>query len=157
MAILDKFPPPVRHAVLLWGSVFGLYVAQAVSAAGGVSGVDWHTVTVGAVNGACAAVAGIGILTLTPLTAQYGVGATTIPAAQAAADAAVQAAAAVPPVVNNYFTATPVATDPVPTDVVATDLGDGGSIGTTPNPAPAVDAAPAPVAPVVAPPVAGTY
>ena len=76
MNILDKVPAPVRHLLIVAGAVFGGYIVQAVLAAHGVSGVDWSGTLVDAVDATAVAVAtAAAALWLTPLTSQYGVGA----------------------------------------------------------------------------------
>ena len=73
MTWFDNLPPIVRHsAIAFFGAAFAV-VAGAVASASGVTGVDWGTTVLDAVNaGFVALVAAVGILFVTPLTKQYG-------------------------------------------------------------------------------------
>lgn len=74
--ILDKLPAPVRHFVLVFVGSALTVVVGAVASARGMSGVDWPNVLLDALNaGVVAGVAAVGIAAGTPITTQYGVGA----------------------------------------------------------------------------------
>lgn len=72
---IDNAPAPVRHAIIVFGSTFlGVY-ASAIIAAQGVTAVMWgDTLTLGLNRAAVATVTGLVVLTVLPVTRQYGVG-----------------------------------------------------------------------------------
>lgn len=73
-AALDRLPTALRDFVVGAAATGVGLVLQAVVGAGGVTGVDWPDVLLGAVNAAAVAGATVGLLAVTPLTAAYGVG-----------------------------------------------------------------------------------
>ena len=77
MMMLDKFPPLVRHLLIVFGGTFGGAILNAVIDAKGVTRVDWAAVAGTATDGAFYATAVVAVtLWLTPLTKQYGIGKT---------------------------------------------------------------------------------
>jgi hypothetical protein len=78
--MLDNLPPQVRHALIVFGSAFLGIFAKAIVDAGGVTGLAWQTTAAAALNGAVIAlIIGAGLLAGTPLSRQYGIGATPTP------------------------------------------------------------------------------
>ncbi len=74
--ILDRLPAPARHFVLIFVGSALTVIAGAITSARGVTGLDWPTVLLDALNaGIVAGVAGVGLATVTPFMAQYGIGA----------------------------------------------------------------------------------
>lgn len=67
-------PAPVRHFAAVVIATFVLFVAGAVSAAGGVFDVAWLEVGKAGVDAAAVGGAGVLVLYVTPLTDAYGVG-----------------------------------------------------------------------------------
>lgn len=72
--MLDSLPAWARHLVILGISAVLYTVASAVVAANGASGLDWATLGTTALDAGAVAVATSGLLYLTKLTTQYGVG-----------------------------------------------------------------------------------
>lgn len=73
--MLDNLPPALRHALIVLGGAFGSVVVAAIVGAKGVTGVDWPTTLLEAVNyGALSVALSLSALYLTPLTRQYGIG-----------------------------------------------------------------------------------
>jgi hypothetical protein len=75
---LDRLPAPVRHFALIFVGAFVTTVLGVVSAnVNDLSAVVWSTVLVDALGaGLASGLAGVGLAAATPLTTQYGVGAT---------------------------------------------------------------------------------
>lgn len=74
--MLDNLPAWARHLLIVFGAAFGGSVASAIIASAGVSTLDWPLVLVGALDIAAVSTATTAAaLWLTPLTRQYGVGA----------------------------------------------------------------------------------
>ena len=72
---IAKLPAPVRHFVAVFVGAALTVFAEAVRAAGGVSGVDWlHTADVAVAGGITAGAVAVGLLAATPLTNAYGLG-----------------------------------------------------------------------------------
>ena len=74
--MLDRLPAWARHLVIIYGATFGLFVVQAVIAAGGVWPFPWIATLQGAVNAGAVSAAAVAVLWLSSLTRQYGAGAT---------------------------------------------------------------------------------
>ena len=73
---IAKLPAPVRHFVAVFVGAALTVFAEAVRAAGGVTGVDWaHTADVALAGGITAGAVAVGLLAATPLTNAYGIGA----------------------------------------------------------------------------------
>lgn len=71
--MLDKLPAQLRHFILIIGGTFLGVMCKAIVAANGVTGVHWATTAVLAVNTAIVTgVTSFMLLSLTPLTKQYG-------------------------------------------------------------------------------------
>jgi hypothetical protein len=76
--MLERLPAPLRHLLIVAGAAFISVPVQDVVAAQGVTGVDWPATLVHAIDAAgVAGAVAIGVLWLTPITRQYGVGART--------------------------------------------------------------------------------
>lgn len=73
--MLDRLPAWARHYAIIFGAVFGLFIAQAIVREGGVWPFPALDVIRGAVNAAAVATAGVAVLALTTLTRQYARGA----------------------------------------------------------------------------------
>ncbi len=68
-------PAPVRHVLAAFIGAYVAVLVAAVSAAGGVTTVDWNGTLVDGLNKAAIAAVGVlGTLYATPLTDAYGVG-----------------------------------------------------------------------------------
>lgn len=73
--MLDRLPAWARHALIIAGSTFLAVVGKAILDAGGVTGLDVNATAAAALNQAAVAVVlGSGLLALTPLSRQYGIG-----------------------------------------------------------------------------------
>ena len=84
--ILDRLPATVRHGILVFIGSFATVVLGAIASAHGVTGIDWASVLIDAVNaGVVAALAAVGLAAGTSLTTQYGVG-SAAPAPDSAVD-----------------------------------------------------------------------
>ena len=71
--MLDKLPAQLRHFILIVGGTFLGVMCKAIITANGVTGVHWATTAVLAVNTAIVTgVTSFMLLSLTPLTKQYG-------------------------------------------------------------------------------------
>ena len=78
--MLDRLPAPVRHFVIAFLGSASLVLVSAINDAKGVTSVAWASVLTDALNaGIVAAVSLVGVMYLTPLTRQYGVGANATP------------------------------------------------------------------------------
>jgi len=73
--MLDRLPAWARHAIIIAGSTFLTVFAREIVNLGGVTGLDWATTARSAIDAAAVAVViGSGLLALTPLSRQYGIG-----------------------------------------------------------------------------------
>ena len=72
--MLDRLPAWARHLAIVFGSVFGLFFAKAVIAAGGIWPFPWADTFRAAVNAGAAAVCAVLALWFTTLVRQYGTG-----------------------------------------------------------------------------------
>jgi hypothetical protein len=79
--ILDRLPAPMRHGVLVFFGAFATTILGVVSAnTSNLGGIAWPTVLLDALSaGAASAIAAVGLAAATPLTTQYGVGASSAP------------------------------------------------------------------------------
>ena len=72
---VEGLPAPVRHVLAAFIGAYAAVIVAAVSAAGGVTTVDWNGTLVDGLNKAAIAAVGVlGTLYVTPLTDAYGVG-----------------------------------------------------------------------------------
>lgn len=82
-ALVQTAPDWLRHALVLFLATAGGVVLQAVIDAQGVTGVDWaSTLRLALDNGAATVATGLLLLTVTPATRRYGVGADPSPSVQ---------------------------------------------------------------------------
>lgn len=73
--MLDRLPAWARHAAIIAGGAFLGSVGRAIVNAGGVTALDWTSVLASALDfAAVSVVLGMGVLSLTPASRQYGVG-----------------------------------------------------------------------------------
>lgn len=75
--ILDKLPAPARHFVLVFLGAFVTTILGVVSTnTSNLGGIDWRTTLLDALGaGVASGLAAVGLAAGTPLTTQYGVGA----------------------------------------------------------------------------------
>lgn len=72
--MLDKLPAPLRHLIIVAGSVFLGAIAKDIVTAGGIAGLSLTNLRVALDSAVVSAVTAAGALYLTPLTKQYGIG-----------------------------------------------------------------------------------
>jgi hypothetical protein len=69
----DKLPAVAQHVVVAFLGAFGFAIVDAITKAGGVTGIDWAHKLIDAFNAGAVAAGGVVMLFwITPLTRQYG-------------------------------------------------------------------------------------